>query len=143
MAIGDLLRQFREDRQQMAAVIDEWGAFEGVATIEDVVEALVGDLRDGFDIDEREPSIRQRDDKVYDIDGGVQLSKVNDTLAAGFESEEVETIGGLVLGQINRAPEPGDSVEIAGHVVEVTSVEGTRISTVRVHKSDSDDSAAD
>jgi CBS domain containing-hemolysin-like protein len=143
MAISELLRQFREDRQQMAAVIDEWGAFEGVATIEDVVEALVGDLRDGFDIDEREPSIRQRDDKVYDIDGGVQLSKVNDTLAAGFESEEVETIGGLVLGQINRAPEPGDSVEIAGHVVEVTSVEGTRISTVRVHKSDSDDSAAD
>jgi CBS domain containing-hemolysin-like protein len=143
MAISDLLIQFREDRQQMAAVIDEWGAFEGIATVEDIVEALVGDLRDGFDLDEREPSIRQRDDEGYDIDGGVQLSNVNDALAGDFESEEVETIGGLVLGQLNRAPESGDRVEVDGHVVEVTSVEGTRISTVWVHEKDLDDPAVD
>jgi CBS domain containing-hemolysin-like protein len=141
MAISELLRQFREDHQQMAAVIDEWGAFEGIATVEDIVEALVGDLRDGFDTDEREPSIRQRDDGGYDIDGGVQLSKVNDTLGTDFESEEVETIGGLVLGQLNRVPEPGDRVEVAGRAVEVTSVDGTRISTVRVRKGNADGSA--
>lgn len=143
MALSELLRQFREDRQQMAAVIDEWGAFEGIATVEDIVEALVGDLRDGFDLDEREPSIRQRDDGGYDIDGGVQLSSVNDALAGDFESEEVETIGGLVLGQLNRAPEPGDRVEVDGYVVEVTSVEGTRISTVWVHERDPDDPAVE
>jgi len=143
MTIRDLLIQFREDRQQMAAVIDEWGAFEGIATVEDIVEALVGDLRDGFDLDEREPSIRPRDDEGYDVDGGVQLSKVNDALAGDFESEEVETIGGLVLEQLNRAPERGDSVEVAGYVVEVTSVEGARISTVRVHGREMDDPAVD
>jgi len=139
MAIGELLVQFREDHQQMAAVIDEWGAFEGIVTVEDIVEALVGDLRDEFDLDEREPSIRPHDDERYDIDGGVLLSDVNDALAGDFESEEVETIGGLVLEQLNRAPEPGDRVEVAGHVLEVTSVEGARISTVRVHGSDVDD----
>jgi len=143
MALSDLLRQFREDQQQMAAVIDEWGAFEGIATVEDVVEALVGDLRDEFDMDEREPSIRRRGDEGYDIDGGVPLSKINDMIEGDFTSEEVETIGGLVLEQLNRAPERGDRVEIAGHVVEVTSVEGARISTVRVHKREEDDSVVD
>ncbi|MEF8843643.1 MAG: hemolysin family protein [Haloarculaceae archaeon] len=143
MALSDLLRQFREDQQQMAAVIDEWGAFEGIATVEDVVEALVGDLRDEFDMDEREPSIRRRGDEGYDIDGGVPLSKINDMIEGEFTSEEVETIGGLVLEQLDRAPERGDCVEVAGYVVEVTSVEGTRISTVRVHEREEDDSGVD
>ncbi|MFC7256196.1 hemolysin family protein [Haloplanus litoreus] len=143
MALSDLLRQFREDQQQMVAVIDEWGAFEGIATVEDVVEALVGDLRDEFDVDEREPSIRSRGDEGYDIDGGVPLSKINDMIEGEFTSEEVETIGGLVLEQLNRAPERGDRVEVAGYVLEVTSVEGTRISTVRVHEREADDSGVD
>ncbi|SFG80055.1 Hemolysin, contains CBS domains [Halopelagius inordinatus] len=143
MAISDLLMQFRDDHQQVAAVIDEWGSFEGIATVEDIVEALVGDLRDEFDLDEREHSIRRRDDGNYDIDGGVPLSKVNDVLDADFESEEVETIGGLVLGELNRAPEVGDRVEVAGHAIEVTNVEGTRISTVRVHEEGADDPAAE
>ncbi|WP_318570607.1 hemolysin family protein [Salinigranum marinum] len=136
MALDDLLRQFRDDQQQMAAVIDEWGTFEGIATVEDVVEALVGDLRDEFDVDEREHSIRRRDDDGYDVDGGVPLSKVNDTFEAKFVSEEVETIGGLVLEKLNRAPQRGDHVEVAGYILEVTAVDGTRISTVWVHERD-------
>jgi CBS domain containing-hemolysin-like protein len=139
MALSALLREFREDQQQIAAVIDEWGAFEGIATVEDVVESLVGDLRDEFDVDEREPSIRRRDDDGYDSDGGVPLSTINDMIAGDFTSEEVETIGGLVLEQLNRAPERGDRVEVAGYVVEVTSVEGTRISTVWIHEREMDD----
>ncbi|ACV11104.1 protein of unknown function DUF21 [Halorhabdus utahensis DSM 12940] len=143
MALSDLLRQFREDQQQMVAVIDEWGAFEGIATVEDVVEALVGDLRDEFDMDEREPSIRPRDDGGYDIDGGVPLSKINDMIEGEFTSDEVETIGGLVLEQLNRAPERGDRVAVAGYVVTVTSVEGSRISTIRVQERQEGDSAVD
>ncbi|WP_302081418.1 hemolysin family protein [Salinibaculum rarum] len=139
--INDLLVQFRSEHQQMAAVIDEWGAFEGIATIEDVVEAVVGDLRDGFDVDEREHSVREREDGTYDIDGSVTLSAVNDALGADFESEAVETIGGLVLGELDRAPEAGDSIEVGGYAIEVTSVEGTRISTVQVHETDGDSTA--
>jgi CBS domain containing-hemolysin-like protein len=138
--INDLLLQFRDEHQQMAAVIDEWGSFEGIATVEDVVEAVVGDLRDGFDADEREHSIRERGDGVYDIDGSVTLSAVSNTLGVDFESDEVETIGGLVLGDLDRAPDVGDSIEVDGYVVEVTSVEGTRISTVRVQEVDAGES---
>jgi CBS domain containing-hemolysin-like protein len=116
----------------MAAVIDEWGALEGIATIEDVVEALVGDLRDSFDVDEREHSVRKRGEGTFDIDGGVRLSVVNDAVGADFASTEVETIGGLVLAQLDRAPETGDRVEMMGYALEVTSVEGTRIGTVQV-----------
>ncbi len=141
--LDDLLRQFRENEQQMAAIIDEWGAFEGIATVEDVVEALVGDLRDEFDVDGREPAIRSRGADGYDVDGGVPLSEVNDAIATEFTSDEFDTVGGLVLERLDRAPERGDRVELDGYVVEVTSVDGTRISTVRVRERDGDDPESD
>jgi len=133
-AINDLLLQFRGEHQQMAAVIDEWGSLEGIATVEDVVEAVVGDLRDEFDTDEGEPSVRRRGEGEFDVDGGVSIGEVNDTVGADFEHESVGTIGGLVLSHLDRAPEPGDSVEIAGHIIEVTGVDGARISSVRIHE---------
>jgi CBS domain containing-hemolysin-like protein len=137
--INDLLVQFRSERQQMAAVIDEWGAFEGIATVEDVVEAVVGDLRDEFDVDEREPSIRRRDDGSYDVDGGVSVGDVNDVLGASFEHAAVETVAGLVLDQLDRAPEVGDRVEIDGYEFEVANVDGSRISTLRIFESETDE----
>ncbi len=139
-AINDLLLQFRQDRQQMAAVIDEWGAFEGIATVEDVVEAVVGDLRDEFDVDEREHSIHKRSGGSYDADGGVPLSTVADTLGVDLDSDAFETVGGLVLGRLDRAPEVGDTAEAAGHVFEVTGVDGTRISTIRISEGHTDGS---
>ncbi|WP_336001848.1 hemolysin family protein [Halorientalis halophila] len=138
-AIDDLLLQFQAEHQQMAAIIDEWGSLEGIATVEDVVEAVVGNLRDGFDVDAREPGIRERDDGGYDVDGGVPLSAVNDDLGTAFESEAVETIGGLVLAGLDRAPEVGDTVDVDGYPVEVTGVDGNRISTVRIQESDDGD----
>jgi CBS domain containing-hemolysin-like protein len=128
----DILLQFREEHQQMAAVIDEWGAFEGIVTIEDVVEAVVGDLRDEFDVDEREPAVRQLDSGKYDIDGSVPLTLVNNELGSAFQSDGVETIGGLVLARLGEIPEPGDGVEEDGYRVEVAEVDGARVSTVRV-----------
>ncbi len=131
-AVNELLLRFRDEHQQMAAVIDEWGSLEGIATVEDVVEAIVGDLRDEFDTDEREPSIRSRADRRFDVDGSVPLAAVNETLGADVESTEFDTIGGLVLDRLDRAPEPGDSVEVDGYVIEVDSVDGTRISTLTI-----------
>ncbi|MFW5934554.1 MAG: hemolysin family protein [Halolamina sp.] len=130
--INDLLLQFQADNQQMAAVIDEWGAFEGMATVEDVVEAVVGDLRDEFDADDREHSIRRRESGGFDVDGGVTLSAVNDALGTDLDHEAIETIAGLILSHLDRAPERGDSVEIDGYEAEVTSVDGARIETVRI-----------
>jgi CBS domain containing-hemolysin-like protein len=128
----DILLQFREEHQQMAAVIDEWGAFDGIVTIEDVVEAVVGDLRDDFDVEEREHSIREVSAGRYDIDGSVPLTVVNEELGSTFESDGVETIGGLVLARLGEIPEPGDGVTADGYRIEVGTVEGARISTVLV-----------
>ena len=128
----DILLQFREEHQQMAAVIDEWGAFEGIVTIEDVVEAIVGDLRDNFDVDDREPAVRNVGPERCEIDGSVPLTDVNDELGSAFESDGVETISGLVLARLGRIPESGDHIEADGYRIEVTAVEGARISTVEV-----------
>jgi len=134
--INDLLVQFRSEHQQMAAVIDEWGAFEGIATVEDVVEAVVGDLRDEFDVPDREPVIRRREDGGYDVDGGVSLAALNDVLNAEFEHPAVETVAGLVLDQLDRGPEVDDRVEVEGYEFVVTSIEGSRIATLRVAEAD-------
>ena len=141
--VDDLLTEFQTERRQMAAVIDEWGSFEGIVTVEDVVEQIVGDIRDDFDVDAREPSIEANADGTYTVDGAVVLTAVADELGVEFDADEVGTIGGLVLARLGRAPEVGDRVEIAGHVVEVTSVDGARISTVLVHERDGDDVAGD
>jgi CBS domain containing-hemolysin-like protein len=134
--IDQLLLQFRSESQQMAAIIDEWGAFEGIATVEDIIEIVVGDLRDEFDTDTGEPSIRQQADGTFEMDGGVPLWVASDALGIELESSDYETVGGLVLEELDRAPEPGDSVEVDGHLIEVESVEGSRISTLLVRKPD-------
>jgi CBS domain containing-hemolysin-like protein len=132
--IDELLLQFRSESQQMAAIIDEWGAFEGIATVEDVVEVVVGDLRDEFDTETSEPSIRQQSDGTYEMDGGVPLWAASDALGVVLESSDYETVGGLVLEALDRAPEPGDSIEVDGHVIEVESVDGSRIETLLVRE---------
>jgi CBS domain containing-hemolysin-like protein len=135
-AIDDLLVQFRDGERQMAAVIDEWGVFEGIATVEDVVEAVVGDLRDGFDAEGPDDSIRRRDDGGYDADGSATLSTLNGTLGTAFAADGFETVGGLVLSRLDRAPEVGDSVRADGFAFEVRRVDGARVSAVRIGRAD-------
>ena len=130
VAVDELLARLQEEQNQMAAVIDEWGAVEGIVTIEDLVEELVGEIHDEFDAPESVPSITRIADGSYAIDGGVPISRVNDDLDVAFDSGSTETIAGLVLDQLGRAPEVGDRVETGGFVLEVTDVGGTRISQV-------------
>jgi CBS domain containing-hemolysin-like protein len=130
--VNDLLGQFREERCQMAAVIDEWGAFEGIATVEDVVEVVVGDLKDEFDAAEQEPSIDRRGPDSYEVDGAVSLTRLNERLDADFESDEFESVGGLLLDELGRAPAVGDRVEAAGYALTVEAVDGARVSRVLV-----------
>jgi CBS domain containing-hemolysin-like protein len=130
--ISDLLVQFRDEQRQMAAVIDEWGGFEGIVTVEDGVEAVVGDLRDEFDADSRERTIRQRGDGLYVADGAVPLSTINAALETDFRGDGYETLGGFVLDRLGRKPELGDAVEAEGHRIAVTGVDGARIATLRI-----------
>jgi CBS domain containing-hemolysin-like protein len=138
--VNDLLMQFRDEQRQMAAVIDEWGALEGIATVEDVVEVVVGDLKDDFDVG-GEPSIERLESGDYEVDGGVALTRVNDRLGADFESETFDTVGGLLLARLGRAPEVGDRIESDGYELVVEAVDGARISTVLVSEIDGTDAA--
>ena len=112
---------------QMAVVVDEWGVFEGIVTIEDILEEIVGDIQDEFDTGAREPSIEKRTDGAYVVDGGVPIQDVNDRLDSRFESDDVETIGGLVFSRLGRVPEVGDQIDADGYVLRVEAVDDTRI----------------
>jgi len=91
-------------------VIDEWGSFEGIVTMEDIVEEIVGEISDEFD--EEEPHIERLEDGSYVVEGRILMGTVNETVGSDFKSEDFDTTGGLVLGQLGRAPEVGDEVHL-------------------------------
>ena len=130
-SVDKILKDLRAQRLQMAVVIDEWGSFEGLLTLEDIVEEIVGEIRDEFD---EEGIAIWEHDSGYAIDGRVPIRDVNEALGSEFESEDFDTIGGLVLGRLARVPEVGDEVRIDGHVLRVDEVDGARIASVMVQE---------
>lgn len=126
--IEEILEDFQAKDMQMAIVIDEWGSFEGLLTIEDILEEIVGEIRDEFD--EEEPAVMKLSDGSYAIDGRIPIGVVNEALGSGFESEDFETIGGLVLDALGRPPEVGDEVSLDGHVLRVDDVDGPRVAQI-------------
>jgi CBS domain containing-hemolysin-like protein len=127
--IEEILREFQKRKLQMAIVIDEWGSVEGLVTIEDILEELVGEIQDEFDEDEA--AIEPLSDNVYAIDGRIPITAVNDYFGLGLHNEDFDTIGGYVLGSLGRPPEPGDTVELDdGSTLRVKSVEGPRVSVL-------------
>ena len=126
--LDTILSEFQTHRSgHIAVVIDEWGAFEGILTLEDVLEEIVGDIRDEFDTVPQVPAIEQRDDGTYSVAGGVHVDDVNERLGATFQTDEVETIGGFVFSQLGREPEVGDKIEQQGYVLRVDAVDNARI----------------
>jgi len=130
--VTDLLTQFQTEGRQLAAIVDEWGVFEGIVTVEDVVEVVVGDLRDGFD--ELTLSIDQQPDGTYVVDGGASVTRFNDRLGTAFEADQVETVGGLVLERLGEVPTSGDSIETDDATLTVDGVDGNRITRVVVSR---------
>ena len=108
--IDALLKDLQKQGLQMAVVIDEWGSFEGIVTMEDIVEEIVGEIRDEFD--EEEPHVERLEDGSYTVDGRIPIGTVNEVVGSDFKSEDFDTIGGLALGQLGRAPEVGDEVHL-------------------------------
>ncbi|WP_227355874.1 hemolysin family protein [Haladaptatus salinisoli] len=118
---------------QIAVVIDEWGVFEGIVTIEDILEEIVGDIRDEFDTAPQDPTIEQRDDGTYVVDGGVPVQEVNERLGTEFETDAVETIGGFVFSQLGREPEVADQIEQNGYILRVDAIDNARIERLVIH----------
>ncbi len=135
-SIENILEDFQRREVQMAVVIDEWGSFEGLITIEDILEEIVGEIRDEFD--EEEPAVRDLGDGAYSVDGRIPIQVVNEATNAAFESEDFDTIGGLVLGTLGRVPEVGDEVAVDGHVLRVEEIDGSRVAQVVVREGESE-----
>ncbi|MFW6003860.1 MAG: hemolysin family protein [Halanaeroarchaeum sp.] len=138
--IDEILADFQSwDRGQMAVVIDEWGVFEGILTAEDVLEEIVGDIEDEFDVPSQDPSIEEREDGRFLVDGSVPVREVNDRLGSRFGGDEVETIGGFVFSRLGRVPQEGDEVERGGYVLRVDAVENARIERLVLEETGSRD----
>jgi len=130
--IEQILREFQSRKLQMAIVIDEWGSVEGLITIEDVLEELVGEIQDEFDEDEA--AIEQLGDGTYAVDGRIPITDVNDRFGLDLPHEDFDTIGGYVLGSLGRPPETGDTVEAEGITLIVKSVDGPRVSVLTLRR---------
>jgi CBS domain containing-hemolysin-like protein len=130
--IEEILREFQKRKLQMAIVIDEWGSVEGLITIEDIIEELVGEIQDEFDEDEA--AIEPLGDNTYAIDGRVSITDVNEYFDIDLPHEDFDTIGGYVLGALGRPPEPGDTVEADGVTLRVKSVDGPRVSMLALER---------
>ncbi len=132
--IEEILREFQKRKLQMAIVIDEWGSVEGLITIEDVLEEIVGEIQDEFDEDEA--SIEPLGNDSYAIDGRIPIIEVNQYFDLDLPHEDFDTIGGYILGSLGRPPEAGDVVEAEDTTLRVKSVDGPRVSMLTLQRGD-------
>ena len=130
--ISDLLTEMRENLASMSVVVDEYGAAVGIVTIEDLLEELVGEIRDEYDDDEQYRILR-KGKNTWIIRGSVNLDDVNDTIGTHLASEDYDSIGGYIIGKLERLPEAGEEVVTdEGEVLRVERIDKNRILKVRL-----------
>ena len=126
-----LLREFRVSHNHMAIVVDEYGGVSGLLTIEDVLEEIVGEIGDEYDVDEGE-GIRREGERTYSVPALTRIEEFNAVFGTRYADEEFDTIGGLVLHELGRMPRRGESIEIGGVELVVQRADRRRIETLRV-----------
>ncbi len=126
-----LLKEFRVSHNHMAIVVDEYGGVSGLLTIEDVLEQIVGDIGDEYDVDEGE-GIRKEADRTWPVPALTRIEEFNSTFGTRFSDEECDTIGGLVLHELGRMPRRGEAIQIGGLELKVTRADRRRIDALRV-----------
>lgn len=126
-----LLREFRDQRNHLAVVVDEYGGISGVVTIEDVLETIVGDIDDEHDREE-EVNIRLLGENRYAVNALTPIEEFNETLETEFDDTEYDTIGGLVIKAFGHLPKPGELVELERFNFRVLSGDSRRIHMLQV-----------
>jgi putative hemolysin len=130
--VAELLKDFQRQQVQSAIVVDEYGGTAGLVTLEDLIEEIVGEIRDEYDV-ELEPIVEEADGTLV-VSGKVDIHELIDRLNVEIEREGFETVGGFLLSHVGRVPTAGETFEIAGLHVEVLEAERRRITRVRIRK---------
>ena len=128
--VDRLLRVFLEKHAHLALAVDEYGGAVGMVTLDNVVEEIVGDIKDEFDAAEKAEFHRINDDE-FEVDGGLNLYELNDATELELESDEVTTIGGYVTHLLGHLPKPGEKVTIEDYEVTTTKADLRRV--VQLH----------
>jgi magnesium and cobalt transporter len=126
-----LLRDFRRSRNHMAIVVDEYGGVSGLVTIEDVIEQIVGEIDDEFDIED-DANIRKEQARQFTVRGVTRLQEFNEYFGTQLEGEGFDTIAGLVMSRLGRLPRRGETLAIDGLEFRVIRADRRRIDTLRV-----------
>ncbi|WP_445330247.1 HlyC/CorC family transporter [Tepidibacter sp. Z1-5] len=128
--ITELFQEMREEKVHMAIVLDEYGGTAGIITIEDLIEEIVGDIEDEYDEEDDEIKIINEDE--YVVDGSTRINIVNEIIGTNIESEEFESIGGVLIGELGRLPEEGEEVNFDNIKFIVESLDKNRIKSIRL-----------
>lgn len=130
---SDLMMEMRRESATMAIVLSEYGAAVGIVTMEDLLEEIVGEIRDEYDDDEEE-LIRLVNDREYIVAGNVKLDDLNDAIGISLQSEDYDSVGGYIIGMLDRLPKAGESVVTDDNIkLEVISVTKNRIERVHIY----------
>ena len=127
----EVLEDFKRKRTHIAIIVDEYGGTEGIVTIEDVIEEIVGEIQDEFD--QEDEVIQQIGEKVYDIRSDISIEEVNDEFEIDIPlSEEYDTISGYIQDELGKVAEEGDQVRGTNFILKVMEVDNKRIEKIRV-----------
>lgn len=129
--ISDLFRDMKKEKNHMAVVLDEYGGTVGIVTIEDLIEEIVGDISDEYDEDETEIDVVKEDE--YIVSGSVRLDEINDLIGTSIESEQFDSVGGFIIGQLGRFPEAAEEVEYNNIKFRIEDIDKNRIKKVRIY----------
>jgi putative hemolysin len=135
--LAALLAEFRSQNQHMAVVVDEYGSMQGIVTLEDLLEEIVGEIEDEYDLPDE--SLERIDEHTIRVDGTYPIDDFNEQFQLAMPDEDYHTLAGFVFGQLGRAPEAGDEVMWNGLKFDVIEVEGTRIERLQVEFLPSDE----
>ena len=128
--LEQLLDEFQKRRTHLAVVVDEYGGVSGIVTIEDLLEEIVGEIHDEFDI--YEPEIQRVSESEFLVDARLPIDELNESMQSNVVGEGFDTIGGLLFHQLGKVPVPGDSVHYDGLRIEVVNTVGRRPKTLRI-----------
>jgi len=132
ISVNALLHRFRQERQHIAIVLDEYGGTAGLVTLEDLLEEIVGEVSDPFD--KNIPEIQKLPDGTVMIDGLALIEEVNEQLNLNLDNPHYDTIAGFVLGRLGRIPRTGDAVEYDGIQLRVETMDKLRIARIALKK---------